>query len=244
MLGMINLRKVGRATCRLLGERGAFVLVADRDLENAQATARAVNETGGQAEAYRIDFASIPDMGKTMRRIASDHGRLNILFSNVGTRCASGFEVSESDFNEAISINLKNHFFLTNLATPMLKAAAPKASIIYMGSGAGLRYFGRSPLYSISKAGLLMMMRTFSHQLAGEGIRVNAVCPGPIETAFPLAGMTEEQQKMAIDKLAGQVPLGRIGQPDDVARVVAFLASSEAGYLTGLTVPVDGGAMA
>lgn len=235
---------IGRATSLQFAAEGASVVVADRDHESAETLCAEIAHAGGQAIAQRVDFTSLTDLETLMSRVEAQFGHLNVLFSNVGSRCASGFNITAKDFDDAIALNLKNHFFLTNLAVPLLRKGASRASVIYMASGAGLRYFGRSPLYSISKAGLLMMMRTFSRELAVDGIRVNAVCPGPIETGFPLAGVDEAEKARIIERMAGEIPLGRIGQPQDVASVVAFLASDSAAYLSGLAIPVDGGALA
>lgn len=235
---------IGRATCQALAARGALVIVADRDEAGAERVAEELRAGKGKAVAYRVDFGSLAEVQALFAWLEAEYGRLNVLFSNVGVRCASGFEVSEVEFSEAITMNLKNHFFATNFAADLLRKGAPHASVIYMASGAGLRYFGRSPLYSISKSGLIMMMRTFARRFAPEGIRVNAVCPGPIETGFSTQGADPETQKQAVARLIKDIPMGRIGLPEDVASLVGFLASDEAAYLTGLSIPVDGGAFA
>lgn len=235
---------IGLAACVALARKGAEVIVADRDADVAEQAAGQLIAAGGRGVSHCLDFGSLAEIEALFARISDEYGRLHILFSNVGTRCANGFDVSEDDFDAAIDINLKHHFFATRHAVPLMRKCAPQASIIYMSSGAGLRMFERSPLYSISKSGLLMMMRAWARQLGPDGIRANAVCPGPVHTAFPLAGVDPEQQLAAAARWAKEIPLGRVGQPQDVADVVAFLASDEAAYLTGLAVPVDGGFLA
>lgn len=232
---------IGRATARALASAGMEVLIADRDEAGARDLAMAIASEGGRASAFGVDASSRAEMEGLFDHVGKEIGGLNLLFSNVGIRGASGFGVTDEQFEEAFNLNLKCHFIATNLAVPLLRRRSPQASIVYMASGAGLRFFGRSPLYAMSKAALLMMTRAFARELGPQGIRVNALCPGPVDTDFPAQGVDAEQFRATVEQWERQIPLGRIAQPEDVADVVAWLGSDRSRYLTGLAIPVDGG---
>lgn len=235
---------MGLASSLALAAEGAEIVIADLDGEAAEQAADEVRTAGGRACAYQVDASSLPQLRALFDFVDKAYGKLNVLFSNVGSRGPNGFDVTEEQFDSVLNINLKIHFFSTNYAVPLMRRCAPQASIIYMSSGAGLRFFGRSPLYSISKASMLMMSRSFARHLGPEGIRVNALCPGPVETAFPSQGVDPAEHAALVAKWSKDIPLGRIAQPEDIAGVVAFLASDQSMYLTGLSIPVDGGILA
>ena len=235
---------MGLASCKALAAKGAAVVIADRDIEAAEEAAETLRREGGKSLARRVDATSLPELKSVVEAVGAEYGKLNILFSNVGTRCGDGFDVTEEEFQTAFDINLKSHYFLTTYALPFMRPCAPHASIIYMASAGALRYSGRSPLYSISKASLVMMTRAFARQLGPEGVRVNALCPGGVETAFSQRGMDDDAYRAKSQEYAQQIPLRRIGKPEDISGVVAFLASDEAAYMTGLALPIDGGALA
>jgi len=237
---------MGLAACRALAAEGASVIVADRDGERAEQAARQLLDEGRIARAYEVDAASLPALRALFDEIDSTYGRLNILFSNAGMTGPDGFDPTEAEFDAVFDLNLKSAFYATSYATPLLKAAAPQASVIYMSSAAGLRTGGRSPLYSISKAGLLMLMRNFARALAPSGVRANALCPGYVDTDFPRrwTGKVGAEYEALVEASRQKIPLGRVAQPEDVANVVTFLASDRSSYLTGLSISVDGGVMA
>ena len=234
---------MGLASSRALAADGATVVIADRDFEAAESAASDIRTSGGQAVAHRVDAGSLDALAALFDFVGTRYGRLNVLFSNVGITGPDGFDVTEAQFDEAFNINLKSHFFATKFAVPLMRPCASRASIIYMSSAGALRAAGRSPLYNLSKASILMMMRTFARNLGPEGIRVNALCPGHVETDFPRRwlGLDEDEYQARIRKRGETIPLRRVGQPEDVANVVAFLASDKSSYLTGLSIPIDGG---
>ena len=236
---------IGLASAQALAERGATVMLADRNGDAAEQAADALRAGGAEAVSYEADASSLPQLRGLFDFVDKKYGKLNVLFANVGMRGPDGFDVTEEQFDAVFNLNLKSHFFAASYAIPLLRRCAPHASIIFMSSAGGLRLGGRCPLYSISKAGVVMMARAFARELGPHGIRVNALCPGAIETAFPRwSGLGEAEYRAAIDRGGRNVPLGRIGQPQDVAGVVTFLASDQSGYLTGLAIPVDGGELA
>jgi NAD(P)-dependent dehydrogenase (short-subunit alcohol dehydrogenase family) len=236
---------IGLASAHALAGKGATVIISDQNGDAAARAAEDVNTAGGEAIAYQVDAASPPQLRSMFDFLGKTYGRLHVLFSNVGSRAPEGFNVTEEQIDAAFAINLKSHFFATNCAIPYMLPCAPHASIIYTSSAGALKFGGGSPLYNISKAGVLMLARAFARELGPARIRANAIAPGAIETAFPRwAGLDEENYREAIRRSGFNVPLGRIGQPEDVASVVAFLASDESMYLTGLALPIDGGELA
>jgi NAD(P)-dependent dehydrogenase (short-subunit alcohol dehydrogenase family) len=236
---------IGLASAKALAARGAMVILTDRDGAGAEQGAEAIRALGGQAVARQVDGSSLSELRSLFDWVGKTYGGLNVLFSNVGTRGPDGFDVTEEQFDQTFAINLKSHYFATNYALSLMLPCAPHASIIYTASAGALKLGGRVPLYSISKSAMLMMTRAFARELGPAGIRVNALCPGAIETGFPRwAGLDDEQYRLMIERIGHNTPLGRIGQPDDVAGVVAFLASDQSMYVTGLALPIDGGELA
>ena len=207
---------MGLASARALAAAGHIVVIADRDGEAAKRAAEEVT-----------------------------YARLNVLFSNIGVRGPLGLDMTEEQFDEVMDINVKSHFFATHYAVPLMKLCAPHASIIYMASAGSLKAGGRAPLYNISKAAIPMMARALARELGPAGIRVNALCPGAVETSFPRwSTFTPEGRQAMLDSAGKRAPLGRIGQPEDVAGVVEFLASDQSMFVTGVSIPIDGGALA
>jgi len=236
---------MGLASARALAALGAAVIIADRDGDGAEHAAEAVTAAGGEARAFAVDASSPAQLRALFDFVEQAYGRLNVLFSNVGTRGPEGFDLTEGQFDAMFDINLKSHFFATNYAIPLMRPCAPQASIIYTASAGALKAGGLSPLYSVSKAAVLMLARNFARQLGPERIRVNAICPGSIETAFPRwSGQQGEEYEATIERIGRNIPLGRIGQPEDVAGLVAFLASDQSMFMTGVGIPIDGGELA
>jgi len=235
---------MGRATARILASRGAEVIIADRDEAATMREAQAMADDGLAVSARALDARSSADRAALFAFIEAKYGGLNLMFNTIGTRGPKGVEVDEAAYDETFDLNVKAHYYSVVGALPLLRVRAPKASVILMSSGAGLRYAGRSPLYSITKAAVVMMMRTMARDLGPSGIRVNALCPGAVDT--PFAGGEPDPQKRAegLAAYAKQIPLQRVATADDVGQVVAFLASDAGAYLTGMAVPIDGGSLA
>jgi NAD(P)-dependent dehydrogenase (short-subunit alcohol dehydrogenase family) len=234
---------MGLASSQVLAARGALVIVADRDGAAAERAAAGIVESGGVATPYQVDVSQMGQIRGLFDHMAKAHGRLNLLFSNAGVTGPDGFDVTGEQFDDVFDVNLKAHFFATNCAAPLMRPCAPHASIIYMSSGAAYRSGGRSPLYAISKSAILMMTRTFARHLGPDGIRVNALCPGHVRTDFPRKwlGVDDEAYNAMVESRNRDIPLQRIGLPSDVAGVVAFLASDQSMYVTGISIPIDGG---
>lgn len=237
---------MGLASAKALAEEGAIVIVADRNGDAAQRAVAAINASGGIAVAQETDVSSLDQLRALFNFVEKEFGRLNVFFSNAGIGGANGFDVTEDQFDQVFDVNLKSHFFGTRYAVPLMKACAPHASIIYTSSIRGFRAHEGTPLYCMSKAGILMLARSAARWLGPDRIRVNAICPGGVETAFPQEwlGLSDEQFLAIQQKSASAVPLGRIGQPDEVAALVKFLASDQSLYVTGTAMTIDGGSSA
>ena len=237
---------MGLASSRALAEEGATVIIADRNAEAANEAAASIMADGHRAVACQTDVASLEQLHQLFEFVDMQFGRLNVFFSNAGVGGANGFDVTEEQFDQVFDVNLKSHFFGTKLAVPLMKRCAPHASIIYTSSIRGFRAHEGTPLYCMSKAGVLMLARSAARWLGPEGIRVNAICPGGIETAFPQEwlGLTDDQFQVLQQKSASSVPLGRVGQPHEAASLVKFLASDQSMYITGTAMTLDGGSSA
>lgn len=237
---------IGLASARALAAEGASIVIADKNADAAAQAAESLRVTGADVVSYTVDVAELTELKALFDFIGRTFGRLHIFFSNAGIGGAHGFDVTPEQFDQVFDVNLKSAFFATHYALPLLRPCAPHASIIYMSSVRGLHARGKNPLYSMSKAGIIMMARLFARHLGPEGIRANVLCPGGVQTAFPRdwLGLSEDEYKVLLEKSAADVPLGRIAQPEDIAALVVFLASDQSAYLTGLAIPVDGGTMA
>jgi len=175
--------------------------------------------------------------------IESTYGGLNVLFNTIGSHGPDGLEIDETAYDEAFYLNVKVHYFTVIEALPLLRSRAPKASVSLMSSAGGLRYAGRSPLYAITKSAVVMMAQTMARDLGPSGIRVNVICPGPVDTPFGGSHHAPQARADARAAFMQKLPLRRVASAVDIGEVVAFLASDAGSYLTGLTVPVEGGAL-
>lgn len=202
----------------------------------AEETGRLIEQAGGRAWADRVDVSANDDVKGFFSRIVDRHGRVDVLVNNAGV-AIDGLLVrlKESDWDRVMSINLKGAFnCMQAVGKQMMKQR--QGRIINMSSVVGVMGNAGQASYSASKAGLIGLTKTAARELAPRGITVNAIAPGFIDTA-----MTEELPDKAKQAMLSQIPLGRIGLPEDVAGVAAFLASPEAGYITGQVIHVNGG---
>jgi NAD(P)-dependent dehydrogenase (short-subunit alcohol dehydrogenase family) len=232
---------MGLASCQAFADHGATVIVADRDGQAADHAAAEIVASGGEAIGYHVDVSSVAELRAMFDFIGQRFGRLNVLFSNAGVKGPMGLDVTEEEFDEVLNLNLKSHLFATNMAVPLMRPCATEASIIYMSSAGGLRVSGRRPLYSISKAAVITLMRSVAKTLGPDKIRANAICPGHIDTPFARIGFDEQGYEAALENSNRTVPMGRIGKPADIASVALFLASDQSAYISGVAMPVDGG---
>ena len=232
-------RGIGRAIAIALGRRGAKVVVNYASREDAaRETAAAVEAAGGQAAISAFDVASSAAVTDAIKAIGKDHGGLDILVNNAGV-AVNGLLMRYSDeqWQKTLGTNLAGAFYCTRAASTFLLKAKSAGRIINITSVVGEMGNGGQAAYAASKAGLIGLTMSTARELASRGVTCNAVAPGFIETDMTAEHLPEAQRA----KLLEQIPLGRIGSPDDVGDAVAFLAGPEAAYVTGQVLRVNGG---
>ncbi|GAB0201627.1 (3R)-3-hydroxyacyl-CoA dehydrogenase [Grus japonensis] len=237
---------IGRAVCARLAREGARLAVADRDEGGARDTVGGLH-SGGTPHAgggpphaaFEVDVASAPSVTRLLARVQEHFGvPPTICVGCAGvTRDEFLLRLGEGDFQEVLGVNLTGTFLVTQaVARALVAAGAPGGSIIHVGSIVGkVGNLGQAN-YAASKAGVEGLTRTCAKELARFGIRCNAVLPG-----FIVTPMTDKVPPKVLEKFAGMVPMGRLGDPQDVADVCAFLASGDSSYITGASVEVTGG---
>jgi 2-deoxy-D-gluconate 3-dehydrogenase len=239
---------IGQGIAFRLAEAGAGVMIADINLKAASDTAEQIRAKGGKSQAIRADVNSAADAAKVAQATADAFGSLDILVNNAGIFPTSKFlDTSEELWDKVLGINLKGAFLYSQAASRAMIKAGHGGKIINIASMEALKPMGAHAPYSTSKGGLAMLTKSMALELAANKILVNAVAPGGIQTpGFDVArstmsqafGMTGEQ---LLQGFLQRVPLGRMGEPDDVAKVVLFLASGAADFITGELILVDGG---
>lgn len=228
---------IGLATAKEFAREGARVVITGRDARTLEEAAR---ELGGEVLALRSDASSLADIDELFDAVRERHGRVDVLFVNAGIgKFASLEETEEALFDQVMDINFKGAYFTVKKALPLLSDGA---SVILNTSVAAHVGLPSASVYSASKAALLSLAQTLSADLVGRGIRVNAVSPGPIQTPiFGRDGAPQEVQEATAASLREQVPLKRLGRPEEIARAVVFLASSDSSFLVGSEIVADGG---
>ena len=228
---------LGLAAARAFADEGADVVIVGRD---QAAIDRAVTAIGAKASGHRADLSRLPEIAGLMEAVRARHGRLDVLFANAGiARLAAISEVTEAMWDEVMEINLKGVYFTVQQALPLMGKGA---SIVLNASVAADIGAPQASLYAASKAGARSLGRSFAAELVDRGIRVNVVSPGPIDTPiFDKFGIAAEAVNDVKKSWAAAIPMKRMGSAEEVARAVLFLASSEASYITGVELLVDGG---
>lgn len=233
---------MGKAGAERFAEQGAYVYVVDRDEDATNAVVEGIRAQGGQAEGIVVDVRDLDALRKVADRVEEEHGKLHVLYNNVGIPGAAGMDLTEEEWDALIEINARASFYLTEYLSKALKAAEG-ASVIFKSSTSGIVGSPFSPLYSFTKGGLIALVRSLALAMAEDGVRVNAIAPGSVETPglagfFRTSPEEVEERKQAFFK---QIPLGRASEPEEIANVALFLASDLSSYVTGVTIPVDGG---
>lgn len=227
---------IGLASAQELAAQGAKVYITGRRQQELDA---AIALIGSSAKGIRADVSRLDDLDKVYAQIAEESGRLDILFANAGggDMLALG-AITEEHFDRIFGTNVRGVLFTVQKALPLLGAGS---SIILTGSTVSVKGTANFSVYSASKAAVRNFARSWALDLQGRGIRVNVVSPGPVKTPG-LGGLVAEEERQGLfDALAAQVPLGRIGEPAEVGKAVAFLASDAASFINAIELFVDGG---
>lgn len=232
---------IGRATSLLFAAEGANVVVVDRT-DAVGATAEAVVAAGGRALAVTGDAGVEADVARAVALALETYGDLDVAFANAGVSggLSSLFEQTPEMWMEILRINLVGPFLMIKHAGQAM-AAKGRGSIICTASVAGLRSGAGGSPYSASKAGVINLVQTAAQQLAGTGVRVNAICPGLIETGMTQPMFDRARERGTQAKLGQLNPLRRAGQPSEIGTAALFLASDDASYVNGQAIVVDGG---
>ena len=227
---------IGKTISEELVQNGAHVVLGDVNLEGAQATAEAINNDGGSASAVKIDVSNPAEVKQVFDSILKDKKPIDIMINNAGiTRDGLMIRMKEADWDRVLNINLKGTFLCSQQAAKQMMKQKSGA-IVNISSIVGVMgNFGQAN-YSASKAGVIGLTKTLAREVASRGIRVNAVAPGFIDTE-----MTRVLDESVRQKLIEQIPLAKLGLPEDVARCVAFLVSDRSSYITGQVINVNGG---
>lgn len=248
-------RGIGARTAQLLAEHGATLVVTDVAMDAALETAANIREAGGQATAIHHDVTSSDDWKAVLAHVEATHRRLDVLVNNAGIMLTKPFlQTTLEDFRQSQTINVESIFIGTQLAHPLLAAThlefASHPSVINLSSVFG-QVVGRwHTAYCASKGAVRLMTKAMAVELArsGSGIRVNSVHPGPTDTPLGVSGIEAAVEFGAIESVdAGKrafwanIPMGRIGEPEDIAGAIAFLASDASRFMTGSELTVDGG---
>lgn len=232
---------IGRATALLFAAHGARLVIADK-ADSVHETARMVRDEGGEVNALQMNAGLEADVKKLVEAARLSYGGLDIAYANAGI---SGglpgiFDQSVEDWQQILQVNLIGPFLLVRHAAEQIMKKG-SGSIICTASVAGLRSGAGGPAYSASKAGVINLVQTAAQQLSGTGVRVNAICPGLIETGMTERAFTYAREKGVEEKIGRLNPLRRAGQPIEIAHAALFLASDESSYVNGQAIVVDGG---
>jgi NAD(P)-dependent dehydrogenase (short-subunit alcohol dehydrogenase family) len=233
---------IGRAAALLFAQHGASLVLGDKS-EAVHATAAQVRQAGGTATALQIDAGVEADVAQLVATAKSSYGRLDVAFANAGISggMAGIFDATVELWTEVLRINLIGPFLMVKHAGKAMADAGRGGSIICTASVAGIRSGAGGPAYSASKAGVINLVKVSAQQLCETGVRVNALCPGLTETGMTRPTFDYAKDKGVTHKLGRLNPLRRAAQPEELAQVALFLASSQSSYVNGQAIAVDGG---
>jgi len=233
---------IGRAAALLFAREGARVVLGDQS-ESVQATAQAIQASGGHAVALQMDAGLEADVIKMVATAQSEFGRLDVAFANAGISGGRSnvFDSTPEQWSEVLRVNLIGPWLMVKHAGQALVNQGQGGSIICTASVAGIRSGAGGAPYSASKAGVINLVMVSAQQLSESGVRVNALCPGLTETGMTKPTFDYAKDKGVSHKLGRLNPLRRAGQPEELAQVALFLASAQSSYVNGQAIAVDGG---
>jgi len=233
---------IGRATAVAFAREGAKVSVVGRRIEKLQEAVREIEAQSGEGLAIQCDVTKSTDAERAVRETAKRFGKLNVLVNNAGALSVSTIEsIGEEEWDRLMTVNLKGPFLMSRAALPEFRKAGGGA-IVNVGSVLGLIAMKDRAAYCASKGGVTLLTKAMALDHAHENVRVNCICPSIVETELVkgLFASSEDGEAARRARIA-QIPLGRMGRPEDVAEMAVFLASEESSWLTGAAIPLDGG---
>lgn len=228
---------MGLATAQLFAREGAKVIITGRRQKELD---EAVESIGADAEGVLGDVSRLSDLDKLHDHVKAKYGRVDVIFANAGLGSLAPIDqVTEAQFDETFNVNVKGTYFTVQKLLPLVPDGGSIILNASIASSTGMEAFS---VYSATKAAVRSLARTFTADLKSRKIRVNAISPGPIDTPiFGKTGLTDEQIEGFKSGITSQVPLGRIGLPEEIAKPALFLASDDSSYISGIELTVDGG---
>lgn len=238
---------IGEASAKLFAREGARVVATDINPEAGQQVVQQIKKEGGEATFLQVDVSLATDAERMIQTAISFYGRLDILFNNAGVPGETLEETTEEKWRRVIDVNLTGPFLACQYAAPIMKKQG-SGNIINTASTGGLKATGRSPAYTASKGGLVLLTKALAKSLGKDGIRVNCICPGLVETgltdAFLYYPITEAEKREKRDVRIANTPISRLCTSEDIASAALFLASDESSFINGIALVVDGGTLA
>ena len=232
---------IGLGCARVMGREGACVAVVDFDAAALDAAVKELRERGITAEPYQCNVGKAEDVNRMIQAVVDRFGQIDVVVNNAGIHDSKSLEqATEADWDLILDNNLKSMYLVVKAALPYLKAT--KGRIVNMSSMAGVVGQGNAAAYASSKGAIVILSKNLAIDLAKYGIRVNAICPGWVETPLVNQWFAYQPDEAAARKYIGSIhPLGRIATADEVGEAALFLASEASSFITGVALPVDGG---
>lgn len=232
-------RGIGASTAHLLAAQGAHVWVSSRKIHDCEQVAAEIRDKGGKATAHPCHIGEPEQIAALFSAIVAAHGRVDVLVNNAATNPYFG-PVVDTDlgaFQKTVDVNIRGYFLMSQHAARLMLAQGG-GSIVNVASVAGVTPAGSRGIYSITKAAVISMTKSFAKECAAQGVRVNALLPGAVDTRFAAATLSNEVTRA---KALEHVPMQRIGSPDEMAASILYLASDASSYTTGACLNADGG---
>lgn len=232
---------IGRQVAVDFGKAGAKVIVSDIDADKAHETVNLINKDQGESIFIKCDVSKEVDLKNLIQKIIEEYGQLNIACNNAGIEgsVANIDQCSVENWNNVMQVNLTSVFLSMKYEIPEILKSKGTKSIINLSSIAGLVGFAGLPAYVASKHGVIGLTKNAALEYANQNLRVNAICPGPIKT--PMLDRITHNNQDEEKALSQGVPLGRLGDPEEVSSAILYLCSDQASYISGQVLPIDGG---
>jgi NAD(P)-dependent dehydrogenase (short-subunit alcohol dehydrogenase family) len=227
-------RGVGAATARLLAKQGANIAAADVRFEEVQQLAR---DVGFAVKPYRVDVANVAELRVFVDAVVADFGRIDVLVNNAGICPRLPFaDSTEADWERLVNVNAKSQYFLMQAVCPVMKRQGGGRIINMASTGGRVGSFANASIYSGTKGAIVMFTKSVAREVAADGILINCVAPGVVDT-----DLVRNLPPDRLQALCEQIPLKRLARPEEIAALIAFLASDECSYCTGATFDINGG---